>query len=70
MDKEKKAVKSSRLKKFERKFKIIDKTGNYIEKELFKNKKEKERLREIIAKEKKAISLTNKAKRLRSPKKE
>ena len=69
MDKEKKEVKSRRLKKIERRFKIIGKTGEYIEGELSKNRKEKERLRKLMSKEKQAIYFANKVKKLRSSKK-
>jgi len=69
MKKRKKEVKSNRLKKFEKKFKLIEKSQNYLEKELSKIKKSKEKIREKIRKEKLAISFMNKAKKLRGSKK-
>ncbi len=68
MNKGKKEVKSSRLKNLEKKFKILDKTVDYIEQELFKHREEKERLRTLIRKEKEAIYLAERAKKLRSQK--
>jgi len=62
----KKEVKSNRLKEFEKRLSIIQKSKNYLEKELFKIKDKEKKLRERITKEKKAISLVNKAKTLRS----
>jgi len=69
MKKRKKEVKSNHLKKFEKKFKLIEKSQDYLEKELSQIKRSKEKLREKIRKERLAISFINKAKRLRSSKK-
>ena len=64
-----KEVKTNTLKKLEKRLKIIGKSGNYIEQELFKIKEKERKLKEKIRKEKKAISFVNRAKRLRSSKK-
>ena len=69
MKKVKKEVKSARLKKFEGKFRIAEKSRNYLEKELCKVKEEQEKLRLRISKEKQAINFMNRAKRLRRLKK-
>lgn len=66
MKKKKKEVKSSRLKKLEKDFSIIEKSKNYLEKELSKIKNKEGQLKEKIRKEKQAIFLTEKAKKLRS----
>jgi len=62
-------VKSSRLKKLEKKLTIVKKSENYLEGEISKIKKEKEKLKEKIKKEKQAISFMNRAKKLRASKK-
>jgi len=62
--------KSSRLKKFEKQLSIIRKSKNYLEKELSKIRDKEDTLEEKIRKEKKAILLTKKVKKLRSSKRE
>jgi len=62
-------IKTSRLEKLEKKLVIIEKSKNYLEKELSKVKTEEAELKGKIRKEREAVSLTNKAKRLRKSKK-
>ncbi len=69
MKKIKKEVKSSRLKKLEKKFNIVEKSKDYLEKELSKIKEKEAKLRVRIRKEKQAINFMNRAKRLRGLKK-
>ena len=61
----KKEAKTVRLRRLEGKLAIIEKTENYLENELRKVKDKEAVLREKIRKEKKAISLVNRAKKLR-----
>ncbi|MBU2562488.1 MAG: hypothetical protein KKF68_02400 [Nanoarchaeota archaeon] len=61
----KKSEKSNLLKKLEGKIVIVDKTKNYLKEETSKIRKEEEKLKRKISKEKKAISLINRAKKLR-----
>ena len=65
MKNEKKEVSSARLENFKERLKIIQKSKAYLENELPKIREREERLRKKISKEKKAISLINRAKRLR-----
>ena len=62
-------MKSSRLEKFEKNLQIIEKTKNYLERELSTIRNKQEKLRKKISTEKQAIYLSNRAKRLRSSKK-
>ena len=62
-------IKTSRLEKLEKKLVIIEKSKNYLETELSKVKTEEAELKGKIRKEREAVSLTNKAKRLRKSKK-
>lgn len=61
----KKEVKSARLRNFEGRYKMLDKSRKYLEKELSKVREKEAVLRKHISKEKRAISLINRAKRLR-----
>ncbi len=65
MDKMQKEVKSSRLRKLKRRFEVIERSENYLKEELSKIREKKAQLKEKIRKEKKAISLTNRARMLR-----
>jgi hypothetical protein len=69
MKKRQKEVKSNRLKKLEKKLGIIEKSKEYLEKELSKIREKEKILREKMLKERRAIALTNKAKILRGNKK-
>jgi len=69
MEEQNKEVKTTRLKEFEKKLLIIKKTKAYLEKEIFKIRDKETKMKEKIIKEKQAISLVNKAKKLRSQKK-
>ena len=69
MKKVKKEVKSVRLKNLEDKFRIAEKSRNYLEEELSKIKDKQEKLKVEIRKEKQAITFMNRAKRLRGLKK-
>jgi len=60
-----KEVKTTRLKKLEGKLSLILKSKNYIENELRRIRDKEKETREKISKEKKAISLINRAKKLR-----
>ena len=62
-------TKSNRLKKLEKNLKIIDKYERYLEGEFSKARLKEGKVREKMRKEKKAIMLSIRAKRLRSPKK-
>ncbi len=70
MEEQNKEVKTTRLKEFEKKLLIIKKTKAYLEKEILKIRDKETKMKEKIMKEKQAISLVNKAKKLRSSKKE
>ena len=60
-----KEVKTVRLRRLEEKLILIQKSKNYVENELEKIRGREAFLRDKISKEKKAISLVNRAKRLR-----
>lgn len=64
--KAKKEVKTRRLKSFEKQLSVTLKSKEYLEKELEKIKKKEIAQRKKIAKEKQAITLSLRAKRLRS----
>lgn len=61
----KKETKTTRLKKLEENLKVTKKSREYLETELFKIKEREVRINEKIGKEKQAMALTNKAKKLR-----
>ena len=61
-------VKSSLLKKLGKDLKVTEKSKKYLEKELYKIRDKEEKLRERIRKERQAIFLSNRAKKLRSSK--
>jgi hypothetical protein len=61
-------IKTSRLEKLEKKLGVIEKSKNYLETELSKIKAQEAELKEKTRKEKQALSLMNKAKRLRKSK--
>lgn len=63
--KSKKEAKTVRLRRLEDKLALVQKTENYLEEELKKIRDKGAVLREKIRKEKKAISLANRAKSLR-----
>ena len=63
--KTKKEVKTARLRRLEGKLALIQKTGDYLENELKRIGDKGAVLRDKIRKEKKAIALVNRAKRLR-----
>ena len=63
--KQKKETKTIRLKRLEGKLAIVIKSKNYAENELKKIQGIEQIIKEKIRKEKKAISLVNRAKRLR-----
>jgi sugar diacid utilization regulator len=63
--KAKKEVKTARLKSFEGKLALIMKFKNYLENELERIRNRESFIRGKISKEKKAISLVNRAKKLR-----
>ncbi|MEK6842818.1 MAG: hypothetical protein AABX84_03295 [Nanoarchaeota archaeon] len=65
MKKERKEVNSRRLGNLRARLAITEKSKMYLEKELPKLRDREWKLREKISKEKKAISLVNRAKRLR-----
>lgn len=58
-------VKTARLKSFEGKLILLLKSKNYLENELEKVRNKESYIRNKISKEKKAISLINKARKLR-----
>ena len=62
-------IKTSRLEKLEKKFEVTAKSKNYLETELSKIRIQETELKAQIRKEKEAVSLMNKAKRLRNAKK-
>ena len=61
-------IKTSRLEKLEKKLVIIEKSKNYLGTQLAKIRAEEAELKGKIRKEKEAVSLMNKAKRLRKKK--
>ena len=61
----KKEVKTVRLRRFEEKLVLIQKSKNYLENELKKIRDKESVLRDKISKEKKAIALVTRAKKLR-----
>ncbi|MEK9207808.1 MAG: hypothetical protein AAB922_04950 [Patescibacteria group bacterium] len=61
----KKEVKTVRLRRFEEKLVLIQKSKNYLENELKKIRDKESVLRDKISKEKKAIVLVTRAKKLR-----
>ncbi|MBI2043606.1 hypothetical protein HYT25_04425 [Candidatus Pacearchaeota archaeon] len=61
----KKELTSARLKNFKRKLTVTEKSKQYIEKELPKIRNKEAELRKKMSREKKAISLINRAKKLR-----
>ena len=63
--KTKKEIKTVRLRRLEGKLALIQKTENYLGNELKKIRDKESILRNKISKEKKAIALVNRAKRLR-----
>lgn len=62
---QKKEIKTIRLKRLEGKLAIIIKSRNYVENELKRVRNEENYIKEKIRKEKKAIMLVNRAKKLR-----
>jgi predicted nucleic acid-binding Zn-ribbon protein len=64
----KREVKSNRLKAFESKFRVAEKSRSYLEKELVKVKEKEAKLKLGIRKEKQAIAFMERAKRLRKTK--
>lgn len=62
---QKKEMKTVRLRKLEGKLALLEKSRNYVEGELKKIREKENYIRDKIRKEKKAILLVNKAKRLR-----
>ena len=58
-------MKTVRLRRLEAKLSLMNKSEDYVKKELEKIRKKGAILRNKISKEKKAISLVNKAKKLR-----
>ena len=67
--KKEEVIKTSCLKKLEKKLAIIEKSKDYLATELSKIRAEETELKGKIRKEKEAVSLMNKAKRLRKSKK-
>jgi len=65
-----KEVKSSYLKRLEKKLIGIEKSENYLMEEISKIRQKKAKLKEKIKKEKRAISLMNRAKKIRASEKE
>jgi hypothetical protein len=65
--KKERVVKTSRLKDLENKIGIIEKSKDYLMKELSKIRVRETELKERLRKEKQAVSLMNKAKKLRNP---
>ena len=63
--KTKKEIKTVRLRRLEGKLALIQKSGDYLENELKKIRDKESILRDKIRKEKKAIALVTRAKRLR-----
>ena len=61
----KKDLTSARLKNFKKKLVVTEKSKKYIEKELPKIRDKEAELRKRMSNEKKAISLINRAKKLR-----
>jgi len=61
----KKEIKTVRLRRFEYKLSLIQKSRTYVENELKKIREKEAFIRGKIRKEKKAITLVNRAKRLR-----
>ena len=61
----KKELTSARLKNFRQKLAVTEKSKQYIEKELPKIRDKETVLRKKMSREKKAISLINRAKKLR-----
>ena len=62
---EQKEMKTARLKRLETKLLFIEKSKAYLEKELVKIRVKEKIIKEKISKEKKAIALVIKAKKLR-----
>ena len=56
---------SNRLRNFQQKLAIVGKSKDYLERELPRLRERKAYLKEKISKEKKAIALVNRAKKLR-----
>ena len=63
------APKTSRLEKLEKKLIALAKSKDYLKAELSKANVEEEKLREVIGREKEAVSLVGRAQRLREAKK-
>jgi predicted nucleic acid-binding Zn-ribbon protein len=61
----KKEVKTVRLRRLEQNLALIQKSENYLEDELRKIREKEAYIRDKISKEKKAISLISRAKKLR-----
>ncbi len=66
--KKEEVIKSSRLEKLKKKLAIIEKSKDYLQTELSKIRAEETELKGKIRKEKEAVTLTNRAKRLRKQK--